>query len=47
MFTNRRQPIVDTAALKWVTRQKLNFQDGVATSSFFFSKENSNNLNLN
>jgi len=30
MFTNRRQPILDIAALKWVMRKKRNFQDGVA-----------------
>jgi len=30
MFTNRRSPILDIAALKWVMRQKLKFQDGVA-----------------
>ena len=33
MFTNRRQPILDITALKWVMRQKRNFQDGVAKSS--------------
>jgi len=30
MFTNRRQPNLDTATLKRVMRQKRNFQDGVA-----------------
>jgi len=30
MFSNRRRPILDIAALKWVMREKQNFQDGVA-----------------
>ena len=33
MFTNRQWPILDIAALKWVMRQKRNFQDGVARFS--------------
>jgi len=30
MFTKRRRPILDIAALKWVMRQKRSFEDGVA-----------------
>jgi len=26
MFTNRRRPILDIAALKWVMRENLNFK---------------------
>jgi len=33
IFTNRRRPILDIAALKWVTRQKRNSYNGVARFS--------------